>query len=1538
MKTVPGESSYPLSPMQQGMLFHSLDARKAGVDIEQILCRLHEDLQVPVLERAWRHLVERHDIFRTSFHWTDAGEPCQTVHPRVRLHWEEKDWRGLSVVEREHRLETYLQAERRRGFNLALAPLARVTLIRIGDADYWLLWTFHHLLLDGRAVHLACNEVFAIYEAGCAGRQPDLAPPRPYRDYIDWLQRQDRRRAEKFWRNALAGFLHPTVLAVDRGPGVRASDAGSYSESYGEQTIRLSVETTTRLRALATRHGATLNTLLHGAWALLLSRYSGEEDVVFGAVRACRRASVADAESIVGLFINTVPVRVRVSPATPLGPWLEGLRADWVAMRQFEHSPLSRIQGWSQAPKGQPLFQTLLNFQEPSWDAALRAQGGLWATREFTIRSQSNYPLVVDAVGGEALRVNLLYERHRFEAQAVARLGGHLQTLLEGLVEGSDRPLAVLPWLTPAEHQQLVLEWNQTRVDFPQDQLVPDRFEELAAKQPQALAVAAPDRQLTYGELNQRAERLAARLRELGVSPDQLVAVCVERSAGMIVAWLAAFKAGGAYLPLDPDYPAERLAFMLDDARPRVLITQRSLSGATFGTVSIPVLCVDDLEFEAPASAPVRAPRATRRQTRLADLAYVVYTSGSTGRPKGVEVTHGGLLNLVEWHQRAYQVVPADRATQIAGPSFDAAVWEVWPYLTAGASICLPDDVTRVAPGKLLAWLARERISLAFLPTPLAEAVLQEPWPAELPLRALLTGGEKLHRRPPENLPCCLVNHYGPTENSVVTTWATVMPALGPEADPPPIGRPIANTQVYVLDRHLQPVPIGLTGELYVGGPGLARGYRQQPALTTEKFIPHPFSQEPGARLYRTGDLARFRPDGNLEFVGRADDQVKIRGHRIELGEVETVLGRHPAVREVVMVAREDAAGESRLVAYVVPAPGAQSAASPLREFLKRQLPEAMVPAVFVFLEALPLTPNGKVDRKALPPPDPASASDQPFVAPRTPVEQELARIWAEILHVERIGIGDHFFDLGGHSLLATQVLSRVRRAWGLELPLRAVFEAPTLAALAQQIEAARGAAAQASATPARPAADHGAVPLSFAQERLWFLEQLEPGRPFNNIPAAIRLEGRLELGALEQSLTDIVDRHDSLRTTFRGLQGQPSAAIAPVGAVALPVVDLSAMPAPQCAAEARRLAQAEAQRAFDLSQSPLLRARLLRLGSDEHWLLLTMHHIVSDGWSLGIFYRELAEFYRARLEGRPAALPDLPGCYVEFARQQRQALQSGAWDAQLDFWKRQLGGSLPALELPTDRPRPATQTYRGAVFRFDLPGSLGTALTALSRRENVTLFMLLLAAFKVLLHRYTQQEDLLVGTPIAGRTQVEFEELIGFFLNTLVLRTDLTGDPTFRELLQRVRRGALDAYAHPDVPLEKLVEELQPQRDLSRSPLFQVMFVLQNMPLRPLELPGLKLTPQPIDSGTAKFDLTLWLTETPDGLAGAVEYNTDLFEAATIERLTGHYRTLLEAVLADPAQPLSRLPLLTAAERHQLLVQWNQTQSDYPRTACVHH
>ncbi|HSF39388.1 MAG TPA: non-ribosomal peptide synthase/polyketide synthase [Thermoanaerobaculia bacterium] len=1527
----PIEDIYPLSPLQNGMLFHSLMAPGSGVYIGQFTSALPADLDSRLFRQAWERLIGRHGALRTVFLWDGLHEPRQAVHKSCALPWQDLDWRDLPADEQQRRFEELRYCDRHTPLPLTQAPLMRFSLIRL-DRELAFIWTFHHLLIDGWSIPVLVQELGSIYAALREGREPALPPARPFSDYIAWLLRQDQSRAEPFWREELAGFTAPNSLGIDH-----AAEAHGAS-GYSEQRIRVSREVTAELQALAARHRLTLQTVTLGAWALLVSRYSSEEDVVFGSVVSGRPAALPGVETMIGMLINTLPVRVRVDDAEPLVPWLHRLQESQLARQEFEHSPLTQIQRWSEVPAGSQMFETIYVFE--NYPAAGDGDGGSGGLRISRLRSFENthYPIALLLAAADQISLRLTYDRARIDEDAVPRLLQHLATLLEGMAGGPERRIGELGLLTAEEALQL-RAWNETATAYPLDRPLHAWIEERASLSPEAVAIVFETEKLTYRELNRRANRLARRLHAHGCAPESRVGVLLERSCELLVALLGILKAGAAYVPLDPDHPADRLAFQERDARLRLILTRSDLAGRLPGAEERFLF----LEHGGPADGDP-ADDSFSVPVDPDHPAYVLYTSGSTGRPKGAVISHRAIANRLLWMQEALRLSPADRVLQKTPFSFDVSVWELfWPLMTGACLVVARPGGHRDNP-YLVRLIAEQGITVLHFVPSMLQLFLEEPGAEKCcTLRDVVCSGEalpaELARRFAARLGHArLHNLYGPTEAAVdVTSWTCDATSTGSDRGSIPIGRPIANTRIHLLGPGLLPVPVGVPGELFIAGVNLARGYVERPDLTAERFLPAPAGGEPGERVYRTGDLARWRDNGALEFLGRTDHQVKIRGFRIELGEIEAVLLTLPGVREAVVLAREDRAGtgsgDRRLVAYTV----GDATADALRQGLRERLPEHMVPAAFVALAALPLTPSGKADRKALPAPEWQSAAEG-HLAPRTPVEDVLAGIWAEILGLERVGAADNFFNLGGHSLLATRVMSRLRGAFGVEVPLREIFEAPVLADLAARVETALRAGASPLAPPLVPVPREGPLPLSFAQQRLWFIDQLEPGSPLYNIPAALRVQGPLRSGVLALCLGEIVRRHETLRTVFAATEGSPVQVIHKATPFRLPVIDLSGLPERERESLALTLSGGEAARPFDLTRGSLLRATLLRLADEDQVVLLTVHHIVSDGWSMGILVRELTALYPALAEGRPSPLPELPVQYADFAAWQASWLHGETLENEISFWRRHLAGLPPHLELPTDRPRPAAQSFRGAIRHLRLPAELTRQAQALGRREGATLFMVLLTGFQALLARYSGQQDLAVGSPVAGRNRIETENLIGFFVNTLVLRGDLTGEPSFRELLGRVRETSLAAHSHQDVPFEKLVQELSPERSLSRTPLFQAVLALQNAPVEALEIRDLHLRPVSRPTVTAKFDLTFNLAEHGGGLSGAVEYATDLFDSATIDRLILQYGRLLAEALAKPEREIAGLPLLPAAERHQMLVEWNDTAAARGEETLIHH
>jgi amino acid adenylation domain-containing protein/non-ribosomal peptide synthase protein (TIGR01720 family) len=1532
------EDIYPLTTLQQGILFHDLYGPRSGVYYTQLVCDINSHLAREHFRRAWQAVVNRHAVLRTGFEWEALDEPLQVVRQDVSLRLDEEDWRAVQKSERAARLEAFLQADRERGYKLGEPPLMRLRLFRTDDDNYRLVWSCHHLLVDGWSLAILLKEVLEYYEALCGGEAVEFTAEQPYRSYIEWLRRRDEKAAEDYWREALRGIRQPTRLRAERG-GEVAEEAAA--PARGEQAIRLSRDLTDQLRRLARASGLTLNTLMRGAWAILLSRYSRETDVLFGAVVSGRPGELPGVEEMVGMFINTLPLRVKVERAARLMDWMAGLQARQAEMQPFEYSSLAQVQGWSEV-RDAPLFESLLVFENYPVDsfveAWLEGRAGSLEISNLRAIETTNYPLALVVAPGEELKISAAYERGRFDDETITRLLGHFGSLLEVVASNPNRRVAELTLLTGREQRQLLCEWAGADTPYPADRGIHALFEAQAEQTPDAVAVRFGDRRLTYLELNHRANRLARHLSKHEVGPEARVGICLERDVEMILGLLGILKAGGAYVPLDPDYPRERLGFMLWDSQATVLLTRRKF------VESLPehgarVICLD----ATPEGFADESEQNLSTEVSGDNLAYVMYTSGSTGRPKGVCVLHRAVSRLV--CNANYTVLDSlSRIAQVSNSSFDAATFEIWGALLHGAELVGMAAEAVLSPQDFVTQLSARGINQLFMTTTLFNQVASE-FPAGFrSLDTLLFGGEAVDpRRVREVLaagpPRRLLHVYGPTETTTFATWYEVK-GVPQWATTVPIGRPISNTKIYILDEEFEPVPVGVPGHLHIGGEGLARGYHEQPALTAENFLPNPSSRKPGQRLYRTGDIARYLPDGNMEILGRLDQQVKIRGFRIEPGEIESELRRHPAVREALILTREEADRDRHLVAYVVPKHQPAPASGELLAFLRTRLPAYMLPAAFVTLEELPLSPNGKVDRSQLPAPDHARPLlEGAFAAAGTPVQDVLCGIWAELLCLERVGIHDNFFDLGGHSLLATRVVSKVRHVFQVEMPLRTLFDQPTVAGLSSHLEQALRERSGLQVQPLLPAAREERVPLSFAQQRLWFLHQLEPSGSAYNIPAALHIKGALKIGILTHCLNEIIRRHESLRTTFPIVAGSPVQNIAPALELEMPLVNLPALSETERQARVQSLIAEEAGRPFDLTRGPLLRALLLRLTEDEHVLLLTVHHVSADGWSVKVFMREMAALYEAYSDEQPSPLPKLPVQYADFSIWQRQYLTGDVLAAQLAYWKRQLGGDLPVLSLPADRLRPHARTFRGATESLRLSAELSEAVRTLSRRQHATLFMTLLAAFKVLLSRYTGQRDILVGTPVANRNYQELEDLIGFFVNTLVLRTEVSGEQSFLELLDRVKKVALNAYAHQDVSFERLIEELQPSRSLSHTPLFQVMFVLQNDPSPSIRLPGLELTSMEVESPTAKFDLTMMAEEAGPELVVSLEYSTDLFhDVTTIRRMLRHFGTLLEGVVADPGKRLAELPLLSVAERAEILAHCRPRSTSPAPEACLHH
>ncbi len=1471
--------------------------------------RLQGPLNIMALQNAFNEIVRRHEPFRTRFK-NVAGTLRQTISDDLQIALTLTDLSGERADQKEAKIKQLAQIEAALPFDLATGPLIRAGLLRLAEQEHVLLLTTHHIVSDAWSAGILFQELGALYNAFASNHPVSLAPLAiQYGDFAEWqrewLKGDELTRQLSYWREQLGGTSGVLELATDYPRSNVQTSHGAY------KFLRVSKELNTALVELSKREGATLFMILLAAFQILLQRYSGQDDIVVGSPIAGRNR--AEIEGLIGFFINTLALRTDLSGNPTFRDLLNQVRNTALEAYTHQDLPFEKLVAELQPERDlsrNPLFQVMFQFQNTS-NPALTLKD-LTVTALNVSTETAKFDLMLAAREEEGVLVCVMeYKSELFSDEAMERMLQQYTTLLAGIVANPDARIASLPLITATERHQLSREWNDTAAEFAEIETVRgihELFERQAARAPDDLALVFENERINYGELNVRANQLAQYLRRKGAGTEVPVGICVERSLEMIVGLLAILKAGAAYVPLEPNYPLERMLFIIEDSGAGLLLTQKHLE-ASLPSSSATVLCIDDLQAELAGES-----GSDFESGATADnAAHVIYTSGSTGRPKGVISSHAASLNRFAWMWRRYPFATGEVCCQKTSLSFVDSIWEIFgPLLQGVPLVIIPNDVV-LDSSRFVAALSTNKVTRLVLVPSLLRAIIEGPDDLAKQLSNLqycVCSGETLPSQLAaaftEKLPRTkLINLYGSSEVAADVTCYEVEAVKG--LNNIPIGRPIANTQIYVLDANLQPAAVGVPGEIFVGGRGLARGYLARPELTAEKFVPDPFNR--GARLFRTGDVGRYLPDGNIEYRGRRDHQVKVRGFRIELGEIEAALTAQPQVREAVAVTSDDLHGDKRLVAYVVT--DGEIAIADLRAYLRAKLPDYMIPGAFVMLDVLPLTPSGKLDRLALPSPDHAAPAND-FVAPETITEMMVAKIWEQELGLERVGRNDDFFALGGHSLLLTRIGWQIRKAFDLELPLRTLFEASTVGELAGKIEVlTRNGNASESLRPHEDlpiTTERGEPQLSFAQERLWFFDQLEPGSAAYNIPRALRLTGPLNKEALQQSLAAVFARHEVLRTTFRSEDGKPVLLIADRGTPDIPLLDLSSVSSSERADKTRTLIAQETARPFDLGLDPLLRLALIKLSAEEHVLVLTMHHIISDGWSVGVVLNELDIYYNGLVRGSHFPLPELPVQYADFASWQRKSLRGVSLANELEFWRQQLDGAPAVMKLPLDRPRAAVRSFRGARRPLTISKEIAAKLKQLARSESVTLFMALLAGFQLLLSCLTGDEDIVIGTPIAGRNRQETEGLIGYFVNTLVLRTELIGDPDILAVLQQVRETSLKVYSHQDLPFEKLVEELGHRRSLEYNPLFQVWFVLQNASGDDQKWLGLKAEPVNIEGATTRHDLQLTLWETERGLDGAFTYSSDLFDEETIARISEQFASLLQIVVEDPDIRLSVL------------------------------
>ncbi|WP_025109116.1 non-ribosomal peptide synthase/polyketide synthase [Pseudomonas sp. H1h] len=1501
---------YPLAPLQEGMLYHHISATQGDPYVMQAQFEFAGRERLQAFIGALQAVIDRHDILRTAMVWDGLDTPLQVVVRQAQLPVEEvllDSADGDVLTQLQQRFDA-----RRFRLDVTRAPLLRLVHAwdDIGQRVVGIL-LFHHMAMDHSALAVLSQEM----QACLSGRLAQLGQPVPFRNYVAQARLGiSEAQHEAFFREMLGDIDEPTLP-------FGLHDVQGEGHDIAELCLPLTAALGEGLREQARQLGVSAASLFHLAWAQVLAVVAGKPQVVFGTVLMGRLQGAEATERALGIFINTLPLRVDVN-GQDVRAAVKATHARLTTLMRHEHAPLALAQRCSGVSAPTPLFSTLLNYRHNARATDAEAHAAWEGIGMLHSEERTNYPLALSIDDyGDSFSLNLLASRQIDPQRVCAYMMCALENLTLALQQAPQTPLDQLSILPEAERERVLVAFNATRADYPQPLTIAQRIEAQVAERPQAIAAEFQGQTLTYAELNQHANALALHLIDLGVRPDARVAIVARRGLDTLIGLVAILKAGAGYVPIDPAHPAERLNYLLGDSAPVVVLIQSNLR-ERLPALAVPVIELDRCTWPSSAAPDPQVPGLTPRH-----LAYVIYTSGSTGLPKGVMVEHHTLSNLVDWHCTAFDLCAGRHTSSLAGFGFDAMAWEVWPALCAGATLHLAPTHEGVEDiDALLAWWCAQPLDVSFLPTPVAEYAFSQH--LEHPtLRTLLIGGDRL-RQFNRHQHFDVINNYGPTEATVVATSGLVE-----SGDALHIGKPVSNATVYLLDEQQRPVPIGVAGELYVGGAGVARGYLNRPEMTAERFLHDPFSTAANARMYRTGDLARWREDGTIEYLGRNDDQVKIRGVRIELGEIETCLNQLPGIQEAVLLAREDQPGQPRLVAYFTEQ--AQVEALPvgeLRAQLLSRLPEYMVPAAFVKLAALPLTANGKVDRRALPAPDLAALFTREYVAPEGEVETALAQIWADVLQVERVGRQDHFFELGGHSLLAMRMVSQVRQRLGVELALSDLFANAELAAVASVLsEAGRCAQPQILPVPR-----DGALPLSFAQQRLWFLAQMEGANTAYNIPVALRLRGRLDDAALQRALARIVARHETLRSRFAQFNDEAQVLIAPVDTgLLLRVEDLRQHPQPDETLQA--LIQGEASGPFDLQDDPLIRGRLVRLADDHHVLLLTLHHIISDGWSMGVLTRELMALYQAFSHGQPDPLPPLALQYTDYAVWQRRWLSGEVLQRQSEYWQQTLAGAPALLMLPTDRARPAQQDYAGSSVEVLLDERLSAALKALGQRHGVTLYMTLMSAWAMLLSRLSGQSDVVIGSPVANRTRAEIEGLIGMFVNTLALRIDTSGDLSVEALLARVKAQTLQAQAHQDLPFEQVVEITRPVRSLAHSPVFQTLLSWDGLESPALALGELTLEGVAEPSHFAKFDLSLSLGESSGAIRGSLEYATALFDEATVQRFVGYFQRLLQAMVANDQAVLEHAPLLAQEEQQRLLEGFNATAVDYNLEQTIH-
>lgn len=1520
-------NGYELSPLQEGMLIHSLAEQGVGMYVSQ---GVHSFKQVDVeaMVQAWQKVVDRHEVLRTSFIWDGLDKPLQVVHPKVSVEFEMHDLREFPNWEQKIKLRTLLTEDRNKGFDLTAPPLFRLHLLRRSESGYYLVFSHHHLLLDGWSNPILLDEVRAFYQGILSSSDVSLPQPKPFRLYIKWLRKQTLDSEKHFWQEYLKGFKRTTTLPYDLGSNRQAG----YPLKSEEWPLELKDPLFSDMKTTARKCHVTLNTLIQAAWVILLSRYSGYDNVVFGSLVSGRSPVLDGIESMVGMFLNTLPMHVTVNKKASLKEWLKYVHSRQNVLHDHEFSPLNMVQRWSELSRGSHLFDSVIDTNNTHQPAEA-------ADTEDAVLAPINQsvPILLFAkpAAGKLVLI-LIYNNRRFTKSCIVQVGEQLITLFTSMCKDIHQQVGDLSMISEAEAQRTIVSWNETQTVYPKDKCLHQLFELRAASKPDAPAVHYLGETYSYGLFNEKANKLAHHLIAMGVGQGSLVGFCLDRSMDMVVVLMAILKSGAGYVPLDPNYPLERLEMMLTASGAQLLITQKRWL-SELGGIAPDDLCIEtDFQFW-------KNEKTTNPEIELTpeDIAYVLFTSGSTGVPKGIVIPHKVPVNRMFIEFDPFE--PDEALCAKTSICFVDSVWELWSAWSNGLPLTLiPEDHIK-DPDKLIETLYKSGSTrMVLVPSLLRSMMDADPQlDKKLPrMKHWICSGEALPGdlsvRFVQELPnAVLTNLYGATEIWDATRCDT---RDNLPFDPMPIGKIMGNMQGYVLDDMMQPIPVGVVGEMYYGGVHLAHGYWQRPDITAQHFVPNPFSKVPGQRLYKTGDLGRLLPNGNFEYLGRRDQQIQLRGFRIELGDIESVIRKHRSITQAAIVVSDD----QRLVAYIVTEEDPAPSAAEIRKHVRSHLPEHMTPAFYLSLDEIPLTPNGKTDRRKLPKPKAADLKhiiEKEAVSrdAKTPTEKTVASVWANFLGLDTVGAESDFFQLGGESLMAVRIITQVGKILNLTIPLSVLMKTRTVADMASWIDDTieNGVADPNADLPKLLKVDHGKkAPLSYAQQQMWLLDQMNPGSVSYTVSNVMLFSVKIDPEILSKAIAEVIRRHETLRTTFSAIDGKPFQVINNPSDVSVPEVDLTQLPAKNRDRAAQKQIRDQARILWDLENGPLFRYQLIKIGEEKFLLAMTLHHITTDGRSMGILSNEIQTFYRTFKDGKPSPLKELSIQYADYAIWQRDYLRGEKIKPHLDYWKRKLDDT-SILEIPTDHPRPQVNRYRGGQVSIFMDKSLVHGMRDLALKEGATIFMALLASFQLLLARYTGQDDICVGTPTANRSQQKLEQLIGYFINTLVIRTKIEGNPSFRQLLNSVRTSCVEAYDHQDVPFEKLVDRLGVQRDLSHNPLFQVLFVHQK--LAEEEGPTTHSRQERAEQETANFDLVLNAQESMDSLECKFIYNSDLFEKSTIQHMGERLELLIRQCISQPDQALSQTSMLLPSERTQILNSFSLEETTEQETRFAH-